>query len=78
MRAHFHEGEFAPGLHHVVQQAVERQVVGRGLLGRLLGGVDNVLDRGQQSCFMSHEARHLIEQRRCRGLAVSAGDAHQA
>ena len=78
MGAHFHEGVLATGLHHLVQQAVERQVVGRGLLGRLPDGVDDVLDGGQQARLVSHEARHLIEQRRRSGLAVGAGDAHQA
>ena len=75
---HFHEGILAPGLHHLVQQAVESQMVGRGLFGRLLDGVDDVLDSGQQARFVAHEPRHLIEQRGSRGLAVSSGDAHQS
>ena len=75
--AHLHEGILATGLHHLVQEAVEGQVVGRGLLGCLLTGVDDVLDRREQSCLVAHQACHLIEQRGSGRLAVSAGNAHQ-
>ena len=77
MGAHLHEGILTSRLHHLVQQSVEGQVVGSSLLGFLLGRVDDILYRGQQSGLVAHQTGHLIEQRCGRRLAVSARDTHE-
>ena len=77
MRAHLHKCVVAPSLHHFVKQPVEREVVWGCLLGWIFRAVNDVFHRREQSGLISHEPRHLIEQRGSCGLSVSSCHTHE-
>ena len=77
-RADFHEAVFAAGFDHVGEQGVEGHGVG-GRVGRLAAaGAHVVGNRGEQAAFVAEVAEEVVEQGHGRGLAVGAGDAHEA
>ena len=78
MRAHLHRGIAASGFDHLCEQTVDGDGVGCGVVGGIGCGVDIVADRREESGLISHQACHLVDEGRCRGLAVGAGDAHEA
>ena len=77
VRTHLHEGIFTSCLHHLVQETVEGEVVGGGLLSGLHALVDDVAHRREQSRLESHEIGKLIKQSGDGCLAIGAGNAHE-
>ena len=77
MRATFHESIGASSRHHVAEQAVEGDGVGRGVFRRDSFTVDVVADSGAEAAFVAEFAEHVVEQRRDGGLSVGASHADE-
>ena len=78
MRADLHGCVGASGVDHAGKQGVDGQRVGGGLRGVDGLGVDIVHHGRQQAGAVAHQPGHLIDEGGSGGLAVGAGDAHQA
>ena len=77
MGGDLHEGVIAALLHHLGQQSVELQGVGRGVGGLYAALMDIVADGREQPGLIALEFGHFVEQGGGGGLAVGAGDAHK-
>ena len=75
--AHFHEAVAASGLHHLRQEAVDRDGVSRGIGGLQPLVVHIVGNRGQEAGGMAHRLEQAVQQGDGRRLPVRPGDSHQ-
>ena len=77
VRRHLHKAVVATHLNHFGKQCIERNRIGRGMRRGHYATVDTILDRREQTHTVAQRAKHLVEQRYGRGLAVGTGDTDQ-
>ena len=77
MRAHLHRSVFTPFLYHFVQEHVDGEGVGSGLLCSDRTAVDVVAYGRQKPGLVTAQTSHFIDERGRCGLSVCTGDAYE-